>query len=122
MDTQTKAYDKIKNDIIKINSKADEALTQLNFYGDIEPADNPDEDKKKKKKKGGYKIPGVRDLDVVDEDEEAEVVIEAGGKKFSHEAQKKAMYDQFDFMGKSMRNFGENLEKKLDEVYKYGAS
>lgn len=32
------------------------------------------------------------------------------------------MYDQFEFMGKSMRNFGANIEQKLEDVYKYGAS
>lgn len=124
IDTHIKSYDKLKNDIIKINSKAEEAIDRLNFYGEdgLEPSDNPDEDKKKKKKKG-YQLPStVQELEVVDEDEEAEVVIAAGGKKFSQEAQKKAMYDQFEFMGRSMRNFGADIEKKLDDVYKYGAS
>lgn len=32
------------------------------------------------------------------------------------------MYDQYEFMQKSMRDFGQNIEKKLDEVYKFGAS
>lgn len=121
IDTHIKSYDKLKNDIIKINAKAEEAIDQLNFYGEgLEPADNPEEGKKKKK---GYQLPAaVQELEVVDEDEEAEVVIAAGGKKFSQEAQKKAMYDQFEFMGRSMRNFGADIEKKLDEVYKGGAS
>lgn len=123
IDTHIKNYDKIKNDIIKINSKAEEAIDRLSFYGndDLEPSDNPDEDKKKRKKKA-YKLPEVvQELEDVDEDDEAEVMIEAGGKKFSHEQQKKAMYDQYDFMQKSMRDFGINIEKKLDDVYKYGA-
>ena len=123
IDTHIKNYDKIKNDIIKINSKAEEAIDKLSFYGndDLEPSDNPDEDKKKRMKKA-YKLPEVvQELEDVDEDDEAEVMIEAGGKKFSHEQQKKAMYDQYDFMQKSMRDFGINIEKKLDDVYKYGA-
>ena len=123
IDTHIKNYDKIKNDIIKINSKAEEAIDRLSFYGndDLEPSDNPDEDKKKRMKKA-YKLPEVvQELEDVYEDDEAEVMIEAGGKKFSHEQQKKAMYDQYDFMQKSMRDFGINIEKKLDDVYKYGA-
>lgn len=122
INTHIMHYDKLKNDIIKINTKAEEAIDQLNFYEDgLEPADNPDEGKKKKKK--GYQLPtGIKELDVVDEDEEAEVMIEAGGKKISHEAQKKAMYNQFEFMGKSMKDFGFNIEKKLDDVYKGGAT
>lgn len=121
IDTHIKNYDKLKNDIVKINVKAEEAIDRLNFYGDgLEPSDNPDEGKKKKK---GYQLPAaVKELEVVDEDEEAEVMIAAGGKKFSHEAQKKAMYDQFEFMGRSMRDFGADIEKKLDDVYKGGAS
>lgn len=73
IDTHIKHYDKIKNDIIKINSKAEEAIDQLDFYGDgLEPADNPKEAKKKKGKRG-YQIPGLKDLEAVEEDEEAEV-------------------------------------------------
>lgn len=124
IDAHIKNYDKIKNEIVKINSKAEEAIDQLSFYGndDIEPSDNPDEDKKKRKKKV-YKLPDVvAELDDVEEDDEAEIMIEAGGKKFSHEAQKKAMYNQYDFMQRSMRDFGVNIEKKLDEAYKYGST
>ena len=121
IETHIKSYDKLKNDIIKINAKAEEAIDRLNFYGEgLEPSDNPDEGKKKKK---GYQLPStVQELEVVDEDEEAEVMIAAGGKKYSQEAQKKAMYDQFEFMGRSMRNFGADIEKKLDEAYKGGTS
>lgn len=125
IDTHIRNYDKIKTEIIKINSKAEEAIDRLSFYGDgdLEPTDNPDEDKKKQKKKKVYQLPEVvQELDDVEEDEDEEVTIEAGGKKYSHEHQKKAMYDQFEFMQKSMRDFGQNIEKKLDEVYKYGAS
>lgn len=124
IDTHIKNYDKIKNEIIKINTKAEEAIDQLSFYGneELEPSDNPDEDKKKRKKKV-YQLPEVvAELDDVEEDDEAEVMIEAGGKKFSHEAQKKAMYNQYDFMQRSMRDFGQNIEKKLDDVYKYGST
>ena len=32
------------------------------------------------------------------------------------------MYDQMDFMQRSMRDFGQNIEKKLDDVYKFGAT
>jgi len=35
----------------------------------------------------------VQELEDVDEDDEAEVMIQGGGKKFSHEQEKKAMYD-----------------------------
>ena len=124
VETHIKHYDKLKSDIVKINSKAEEAINQLNFYGDddaLEPSDNPAEGKKKKK--ASYKLPEtIQELDVVDEDDEAEVVIAAGGQKFSHEAQKKAMYNQFDLMGRSMRDFGAAIEKKLDEAYAGGAS
>lgn len=112
VETHIRNYDKIKNEIIKINTKAEEAIDKLSFYGndELEPSDNPEEDKKKKKKKG-YQLPEVvQELEDVDEDDEAEVMIEAGGKKFSHEQQKKAMYDQFDFMQRSMRDFGANIE------------
>jgi len=94
IDAHIKNYDKLKNDIVKINEKAEEAIG-LNFYGvddDIEPSDNPKEGGKKKRK--GYRLPeGVKDLEIVHEDDEAGVMIEAGGKKFSQEAQKRAMFD-----------------------------
>lgn len=32
------------------------------------------------------------------------------------------MYDQFDYMGRTMRTFGADIEQRLDDVYKYGAS
>jgi len=52
VDTHIKNYDKIKNEIVKMNSKAEDAIDRLSFYGGdgLEPADNPDEDKKKKKR------------------------------------------------------------------------
>ena len=124
IDTHIRNYDKIKTEIIKINSKAEEAIDRLSFYGNdlLEPTDNPDEDKKTKNKKKAYQLPDVvKELDDVDEEEDDEVTIEAGGNKYSHEQQKKAMYDQFEFMSKSMRDFGTNIEKMapqyLDKQY-----
>ena len=61
---------------IRDSTKAEEAIDKLSFYGndDLEPSDNPDEDKKKKNKV--YKLPEVIDeLDDIDEDDEAEVMI-----------------------------------------------
>lgn len=124
IDAHIKHYDKLKEDIIKINEKAEDAIDGLNFYGthdELEPSDNPKEGEAKRRK--GYRLPaGIKDLEVVDEDDEADVMIAAGGKKISHEAQKKAMFDQFDFMGRSMREFTADIEKRLDDVYKGGAA
>lgn len=88
IDTHIRNYDKIKTEIIKINSKAEEAIDRLSFYGNdlLEPTDNPDEDKKTKNKKKAYQLPDVvKELDDVDEEEDDEVTIEAGGNKYSHE-------------------------------------
>ena len=124
IDTHIQHYNKLKDDIVKINENAENAINQLNFYGSdpsIEPSDNPDNKVGKNRKAKKYQLPkGVEELDVVHEDEEAEVMIAAGGK-VSQEAHKKAMFTQFEFMGKSMRDFGINIEQKLDEVYKQGA-
>lgn len=49
------------------------------------------------------------------------MIIESG-KGRSHEASKKYMFDQISSMHQSMSSFSRDVESKLDQVYKGGAS
>jgi len=58
---------------------------------------------------------------IQEEEEDQEARMEREGKIMSHEEEKSSIYSRLEEMSQSMRNFTQDIEGKLDSVYKTGA-
>ena len=84
----------------------------LNFYNE--------EDNKELKEKIGE----IRELQRIDEEvheEDVAIQIMGGKKSFSHEAQKKHIFDTIQNMTSSIQGFSLDIESRLGKAYKGGA-
>ena len=102
------AYDKFKGQIETIEQQANEAIKTLSFY---EPPNS-----------GVLKGNSSRQLDrIIEGDKEAEAV---GRKeqKVSQEESKTNIVNTLVNMNQTMKEFSNDLESRLDRVYKKGAS
>lgn len=106
MINQTKAAQDLSSKITSINQEAEKAVMALSFYDDESSTITKKE--------------WLQQIAEDNEDEEANV--ENEGKLRSHEEEKSSIYNRLEEMQQQMKNFAQNIEFKLDSVYKSGAS
>ena len=110
--THTKAFDGLKYSLESITKMAQKDMESLNFYA---------EDDELKKNIGEMKSELVK-IEEERHEEDIAIEIQGGRKPFSHETQKKEIYDTINNMNSEMKGFAFDIESRLNKAYKDGAS
>lgn len=121
MSTHIASTNKIKSSIMSISKEAADAVKALDFYNLDDSDEETEKPKQPKKEKANA---GLGFIGEEQEEEDEATQIEAGtlGAEISHERSKVEMYKTLDSMTTTMRNFTMDIEQRLENVYKNGAS